>query len=80
MDIRTATEKAVERNLYITRNAKGHWRFIRIKPTNSIYCCIAYVSEKYQKQKGKKIAPGKRWQPTAEDLIANDWIVTELDS
>ena len=40
---------------------------IKIRPTNTDECCIV--------SNAKKEAP--RWNPQAEDLIADDWAVTE---
>ena len=44
------------------------WKgLVHIKPTNGPECCICY---------GKGKAPGPRWNPQAEDLLADDWEVT----
>jgi hypothetical protein len=40
---------------------------MKIRPTDTDECCIVSGA--------KKEAP--RWNPQAEDLIANDWVVTE---
>ena len=65
MDIQKATQKALEVDGLI---ARPFWRgYVHIKPTNSPECCICY---------GKGKAPCPRWQPQAEDLLADDWEVT----
>lgn len=42
-----------------------------IKPTNDKDCCVCYVD-------GFGSCP--RWQPFADDLLANDWEVTTKES
>lgn len=46
----------------------GSWRAadIKIQPTNSPDCCI--IMSKFNR------SPNRGWQPTAEDLLADDWI------
>jgi len=41
--------------------------YIQIEPTDSKEGFILH---------GKKQAPGPRWQPSAKDLLADDWEVT----
>ncbi len=41
-----------------------------ITPTDTPDCCTGEI-------RGSDKAPGKRWQPQAKDLIAEDWEVTE---
>lgn len=43
---------------------------VKIMPTNSVDCMIVF-SEANGKQD-----PHRGWEPTAEDLIADDWAVT----
>lgn len=65
MNIQKAITAAMAIDALITRTAwKGH---LHIKPTNWPECCIL-------RAKGR--APGPRWQPKAEDLMADDWEVT----
>lgn len=60
----------IEANKSTGHIARGGWRSkeLFIKPTNTDKCCIFY-------KKGKPFA--NRWNPKAEDLIANDWIVVD---
>lgn len=70
MNIQEATKQAVAEGKQITRiNAwwGGGENGIKILPTNTDECCIVSIA--------KKEAP--RWNPQAEDLIADDWAVTE---
>lgn len=65
MLLKKAVEIALQcKNCYITR--KSWKKDIYILPTNSIDCCVL-MSDNQQS------AP--RWNPYADDLIANDWIV-----
>ncbi len=66
MNIQDATKKAVESGGFITRHSwRGH---VQIKPTNVPEHCLVYtIWEKF---------PFQRWEPDADDLMADDWEVT----
>ena len=65
MNIQEAVKRAMETNGLIVRPL---WRgCVHIKPTDLPEGCICY---------GKGRAPCPRWQPQAEDLIADDWEIT----
>jgi len=65
VNIYEAALKAAETGGLIVR---AEWKgLFHIKPTNGPDCCIPY---------GKGQQPGKRWNPQAEDLVAEDWEVT----
>ena len=65
MNIQAAVKRAMESGGLIVR---PQWNgCVHIKPTNGPECCICY---------GKEQAPCPRWQPQAEDLLADDWEVT----
>lgn len=64
MNIFEATVKALEEGKRIRRQGAI------ITPTNTGECCLIEVE-------GLKKAPGKRWQPKAEDLISDEWEVME---
>lgn len=74
MNIQKAVRKAMEINGYIAReeydNEKAFHR-TRIKPTNSYATCVLHTFD----LTGKEISRCKNWNPTAEDLLANDWDV-----
>ncbi len=63
MNIQEATKKAMETNKNIQRDSIG----IKIKPTNGWECCLLIHPTK------QEYAP--RWNPKAEDLMADDWEV-----
>lgn len=69
MNIQNATREALRNNKYIRRKSTGN-SGARIKPTNTYDCCLLIVLEKDNQQ-------GRCWNPTADDLMANDWIITE---
>lgn len=69
MNIAEATKEALEKGLGITR---ASWRFnnevICLIPTNTTLCCVMY---------GVCLeAKSPRWNPSADDLIADDWEVS----
>lgn len=71
MNIQEATRQALETGSSIYRR---HWVNeglpMAITPTNTPACCIVSTTTK---------APCPRWNPMAEDLLADDWdIRTEV--
>lgn len=70
MLIHEAVMKATETNNHITREALKKYVSLWIKPTNSAFGCIISGNG--------KIATS-HWSPTAEDLIATDWLVVTQD-
>ena len=67
MKIVKATKQAMLVGKGITRKNEL-WKNITLIPTNTD-CCIIVVN-------GNK-SSAIRWQPSADDLIAEDWIVTK---
>lgn len=69
MNIYEATLQALEEHKSMARTADD-WKSagLAVIPTNSSMCCLLCA-------KGK--APRRGWEPTAEDLTATDWAVTE---
>lgn len=67
MHISKAVRKACEFGGYISRRAWDNRHSIKILPTNTPDCCIIMQKD------GK--SPCRGWQPTAEDLMADDWEV-----
>lgn len=62
--IRSAKGKRLTRRKWIETSNES----IEIEPTDTGECCILYLG-------GAKTAP--RWNPQREDLIAEDWIVSD---
>lgn len=65
MKIYEAVEKALKEKRSITRTGLRDFGF-EIFPTDSSDCC-------YLIPKDKKQQPGRCWNPTANDLMADDW-------
>lgn len=72
MKINEAVEKALKEKKPITRTSWKDFSF-KILPTNTHDCC--YVITEDEKQK-----PAKCWNPTADDLLADDWEVVGGDT
>lgn len=71
MKISEAVEKAMEQDKMIYRHNIRHetgYHSTFIKPTNSYDTCIV-VSYR----EGKETASCRNWNPTGDDLIADDW-------
>ena len=75
MNIQEAVKQALEERKYIERELfenKTAYRELKIRPTNSSESCIAYTFDK----NGKEVNHCKMLSPTADDLMADDWIVS----
>ena len=72
MNILTAIKKAIDEDSFIARTSLdfGEGRTL-IKPTNSSDCCIVV----FRRNSVKKRQQIKCWNPTADDLLAEDWEV-----
>lgn len=68
MYIHEAVSVAVSSGCFIKRSGPAIWRECRIKPGNTCGGCLFYSD--FQKD------PCPRWQPKAEDLMADDWVLT----
>lgn len=76
MYIQEAVKKALEERSFITRESIDNaisYRATKIKPTNSYANCIIHVCD----PNGKEIGRCKNWNPSAEDLMADDWILAD---
>lgn len=68
MNIQEAVKKGIEQKKMITRESWGHPEWII--PTNNFYNrMVGYTDTKEQ-------LPLRGWQPMADDLMADDWYVT----
>ena len=72
MKIHEAVEKALKKKKPITRTSLNDFDF-KIFPTDSSDCC-------YLIQKDEKQQPARCWNPTADDLLADDWEVVGGDT
>lgn len=54
---------------YIRRTTPEGWEFLGLEPRNDLNGCILR-SEKWQGTDGLF---GRKWQPTVDDLMADDW-------
>lgn len=75
MDIKEAVKEAVEIGGFIERKAFGNenaFRKYKIKSTNTRATCIVYVLDKND----QIVDCYKDWNPTEDDLTAEDWEVS----
>lgn len=73
MNIQEATIKAIKINGIICRKSsirKDMTVGAVVKPTNTYNCCILLVY-----RDGKPERSSRYWNPTADDLMADDWEV-----
>lgn len=83
MFIHEAVKEAMAKGLAITRIPKDRseefgslWDITAIVPTNTRDCCfIGYTAD--SEIDGELLPVGRRWNPEAEDLLADDWVVTD---
>ncbi|MCI6467034.1 MAG: DUF2829 domain-containing protein [Faecalicatena sp.] len=76
MNIQEVVEAAIKEDKYIERTMfenESAYHKLKIKPTNSSAKCIVYTFD----QKGNQAHHCKNWQPTAEDLMATDWKLSD---
>ena len=66
MYIHEATKEVLETSRYITREI--YFGEIKVRPENAVPCIIMEAD-------GSR--PCNGWQPTAEDLMAGDWIAVD---
>lgn len=70
MNIKEAIEESLKTKKMIARRSISQIAFV---PTNDPQCLIMLVDIKNRR------LPGKGWQPSAQDLIADDWYLTDRD-
>ena len=78
MKISEAVQLAMKNGKYIQRETiegtiGSSFHPTKIKPTNSYGFCIVYTLD----EKGNEIHHCKNWNPSAEDLMADDWVLTD---
>ena len=69
MNIQDAVKESLNTKKMIARKYYGE--DVKFIPTNDCYNLVALFSNK----KGR--LPGRGWQPSADDLIADDWYITK---
>ena len=69
MSIAEAIRNAMEKHCMIRRQSWSEF-FGSIKPTNDYSCCCVACSRSEK-------PPRKYWNPLADDLLAEDWELTE---
>lgn len=68
MKIDEAVSKAMAEGKYIYRESENyHSDHVNILPTNTYDCCLLLLEN--------SDSIGKRWNPTANDLMASDWAI-----
>lgn len=81
MYIHEAVKQAMSMGLAITRTNRNKdevclWDLTAIIPTNTVDCCIIVVTDE-KEAKRLHIPIGRRWNPDADDLMADDWELTD---
>ena len=76
MYIHEATKKALTENKYITEPNEEGKVWFKIKPTNTMYNCKLYFVDGTEVQ-GDISALSHGWQPSADMLISDHWIVID---
>ena len=72
MYIHEAVSAALKTGLCMRRSGPQIWQKLKVDPTNSDCGCVTYSDF-------SNIAPCPWWQPKAEDLLADDWILVPRD-
>lgn len=74
MDIQRAVSEALAHDKWITRQCGLPWPYIKLEPTNDSEGFVVHKSdpERTGRHTGRRFP---RWQPQADDLLANDWIL-----
>lgn len=68
MFIHEAVKEAMVKKCYIKRATAWWGNITKLLPTNTQDCIVIYSNSK---------PPRRGWEPNAEDLIADDWIVVD---
>lgn len=83
MYIHEAIKKAMKSGSALRRKTGEEftlWSQVAILPTNTTDCCYI-VTTVIEEGHRKCVHPGRRWNPLAEDLLADDWeLITYFNS
>lgn len=72
MNIQEAVKKSTETKRAFTRTQIDN--YIALVPTNNPYMLVMVINVN-----NKSRLPGRGWQPTADDLMSNDWYITDIN-
>lgn len=78
MHIHEAAEMAASKGKCMTRKSvmeETNGKLLNVKPTNTSECCI--LIDRTKRRPG---GSARWWNPTLEDLTADDWIVIDLQT
>lgn len=86
MYIHEAVSLAMAQGKFIRRTTPEGWENVKLEPTNGPKGIILHITaesdsrvfilhEKYRDGKGRPFCP--RWEPWAEDLMADDWVLVD---
>ena len=82
MLIHEAVREAREKGLAIRRTGNlenSLWGVTAVLPTDTFDCCFIFATDRSD-HRAAKIEVGRRWNPLAEDLMADDWELTDYFS
>ncbi len=68
MFIHEAVKEAMEKNCYMKREKTWWSDIIKLMPTNTSDCVVIHQQSKPQ---------CRGWEPNAEDLAADDWVLVD---
>lgn len=77
MNIQEAVKKALAENKCITIPTEEGKIYFKIKPTNEVEENCILIDHKNIPMNKNICALSHGWQPNANDLISDDWIVTD---
>lgn len=67
MFIHEAAKAAIEKNCFMKRENAWWAENVKLFPTNTQDCIVIYSKTK---------PPCRGWEPNAEDLMADDWLIS----
>ena len=73
MYLHEAVSQAMATGQHIRRTGSVIWEYGLLVPTNSRDCCYLWAPQ----EPGGEPTPAPRWNPKAEDLIADDWVLVD---
>lgn len=79
MDIQSAVSAAITRGKWITRKCTNlSWAYTKLEPTNDSEGFVVHTRyPACARERNRRRIP--RWQPQADDLLADDWILVSKE-